>query len=357
MGGGQAASWPPGWPPDGYGRRVGPLMPAGRTKAIVSANRLWQGRHLTECHVLHPLHHQLRDAVTASERDRPGLIGVQQDYLDLATVPGVHRARRVHQGDPVPGREARAGVQRAGVAVRQGDRDPSADHGPLPRPQVDVLGRRQVDAGVTGAGIARQRHLGVEPGDQHLKLAGARGRARSAGGHRPCLLACRWSARLPPSLRHATPRCCRQGAGRVRSPCGASSCRSALAALVSAAVTGTATTAPAMPAVTPATASTRITASGCSRTILPTTCGCSRCPSSWFITIISASTINAAIRPLDASTMRIAAGPAISTPARGTNAATKMNGASGATSGEPMIESVTPITMAWIAATAIVPLT
>ena len=72
---------------------------------------------------------------------------------------------------------------------------------------------------------------------------------------------------------------------------------------------------------------------------------------------MTASTITAAISPLDASTMRIATVPAISTPASGTNAATNMNTASGATSGEPMIVSVIPMTIAWIAATATVPLT
>ena len=39
------------------------------------------------------------------------------------------------------------------------------------------------------------------------------------------------------------------------------------------------------------------------------------------------------------------------------NAARNMNSASGATSGAPMTASVMPITTAWIAATATVPLT
>ncbi len=62
-------------------------------------------------------------------------------------------------------------------------------------------------------------------------------------------------------------------------------------------------------------------------------------------------------QPLVAGTTRIASPPATSTPTSGTNAATNMNSASGATSGAPMIVRVTPITTAWIAATATVPRT
>src|SRR5262245_1260594 len=290
---------------------------AGRAETALGPGRTGQGGHLTERHLFHALHHELRDPVAAPERDRASRIGVQQDHLDLATVSGVDRARRVDDGDPVPGGQPGARVHERRVPGGQRDRDAGANQRALARRQVHVFGGDQVGAGIAVAGVRRQRHIRVQAGDQHVHT--------------------------PETTRHYT--------------AAPSSSRSARAALVTAAGMGQATTAPATPATTPPTASTRMTASGCSRTILPTTCGCSRCPSSWFITTMMPKRISAAIQPLVASTTRIASPPATSTPTSGTNAARNMNKASGATSGAPRIVSVIPMTTAWMAATTTVPRT
>ena len=215
-------------------------MTTGRAETAVRPGRAGQGGHLAERHLFHALDHELRDPVAAPERDRVNRIGVQQDHLDLATVSGVDRARRVDDRDPVPDGQPGARVHERRVPRGQRDRDAGADQRSLARRQVHVLGGDQVGARVAVASVRRQRHIRVQAGDQHVHT--------------------------PETTRHYT--------------AVPSSSRSARAALVTAAVMGTATTAPAMPATTPPTASTRMTASGCSRTILPTTCGCSRCPSS-----------------------------------------------------------------------------
>src|SRR5579863_9543247 len=98
--------------PLGPGRRAGRTelsvaVAACRAEAIVAAGRPGQGRHLAESHMLYPLHHQLRDAVATAQRDRPGRVGVEQDHLDLATVPRVDGAGSIDERDTVLRRQPR----------------------------------------------------------------------------------------------------------------------------------------------------------------------------------------------------------------------------------------------------------
>src|SRR5690242_1416078 len=87
--------------PPGAPRRV----PAGGAEAAFRAGRVRQRIHLVQHHMGDLLDDQLRDPVTALETDRVVAVGVEQGDPDLATVPCVHGARRIDDGDTVPGGE------------------------------------------------------------------------------------------------------------------------------------------------------------------------------------------------------------------------------------------------------------
>jgi hypothetical protein len=119
---------------------------------------------------LDALNYQLRDPVSAAEADRAVPVRVQHGHLDLPPVARVDGPRRVHQRHPVLGRQAGAGMHERRVPVGQGDRDPGPHQGPFARPELDVLGRRQVRARVARMGVRRQRNAGVKALDQHVRL-------------------------------------------------------------------------------------------------------------------------------------------------------------------------------------------
>jgi hypothetical protein len=112
-----------------------------------------------------------------------------------------------------------------------------------------------------------------------------------------------------------------------------------------------------MPAMAAPTASTRMMASGWIRTIRPTTSGWRRWLSSWFSRMKTATSTSAATQPLVPSVTATASVPATRMPTSGTNAARKTRMTSGASSGTPITHKVTPMTTAWMAATAMVPRT
>src|SRR5215468_2978366 len=100
-----AHSWlicKPCWPGLPLTHRLPRGVPAGGAKAAVRAGRARQRLHLAQLHAGDLLDDQLGDSVAALEADRVLAVGVEQGDPDLATVPCVHRARRVDQGDTVP---------------------------------------------------------------------------------------------------------------------------------------------------------------------------------------------------------------------------------------------------------------
>src|SRR5271165_4434893 len=126
------------------------------------------------------LNNKLSYPVTSPEAHRMLGIGVQQDHLDLATVPRVDSAWRIDDGDAVLRGQTGTRMHEGGVPIRERDAHAGADDGPLARGQLDVGGRDQVTAGVTGMGLLRQRQAAVQAPDQHLY-----GPGRGAGaGHR-----------------------------------------------------------------------------------------------------------------------------------------------------------------------------
>jgi len=121
--------------------------------------------------VLHPLDHQLRDAVTAQEADRLGSVRVQHRDLDLAPVSGVHRPRRVDDRYPVPGRKAGSRVNEGGVACGQRYRQSGGNDGALARGQFNIGGRDQIGSGIPWVRVPGQRHSRVQAPDQHVRPA------------------------------------------------------------------------------------------------------------------------------------------------------------------------------------------
>src|SRR5262245_52828373 len=307
-------------------------VPAGGPEAATATCRPRQRLHFVQHHVRHPLDDQLGDPVAALEADGVVAIGVEQGDPDLATVPRVHGARRIDQRDAVPRGEPGPRMDERGVAVGQRDRDPGGNDGPLPGFQPHLSGREQVQPRVAGVSTGRQRQARVEPLDEHGDIL------LHGGEPYRCWDGCSgWSAEAAggPGGR---PR--RYGPART-----------------SATVIGTATTAPAMPAIAAPTASTRMMARGWIRTILPTTSGWRRWLSSWFSRMKIATSTSAATQPFVPRVTATASVPATRMPTSGTNAARKTRMTSGASSGTPMTHNATPMTTAWMAATAMVPRT
>ena len=150
------------------------VAPGGAEPAVPPC-RPWQRVHLEEYRSLHPLHHELGYPVASLEPYRGPRIGVEQSHPYLATVPGVHRARSIHDRDAVTRSQAGPRVHERGVAVGQGDRHPGGHDYALPRGQLGVNGGDQVDARIPGVGATRYREVWVEPLDEDLDEVGVNG--------------------------------------------------------------------------------------------------------------------------------------------------------------------------------------
>ena len=68
---------------------------------------------------LEPLHHQLGYAFTRAHRIGVGRVGVDHDDFDLAPVAAVDGARSIESGQPVFGRQPRAGVHQTDETIGQ----------------------------------------------------------------------------------------------------------------------------------------------------------------------------------------------------------------------------------------------
>src|SRR5687768_4469966 len=113
-------------------------------------------------------HDELRDPHAGLDHERLARIGVQEVDEQLAAIPGVDEAGRVHDRDPVLRRETGARLDVAGVALRDRDREPCRDQGALPRRELDPLARGEVDACITRVRPARHLRVGPETPDREL---------------------------------------------------------------------------------------------------------------------------------------------------------------------------------------------
>ena len=122
-------------------------------------------------------------------------VRVEQGDLDLAAVAGVDRARGVDDRDPVPRREARAGVHEGGVAVRAGRSPRRSGRSPAPAAGATTsIARDEVGAGVAGVGVGRDGEVGVQP-SRSTSVVGRPSRAEPVQA-RDVAVGSRWDAGL-----------------------------------------------------------------------------------------------------------------------------------------------------------------
>ena len=95
-------------------------------------------------------------------------VGVEQDQLDLAAVGRVDQARGVGHRQAMVQGVATTRQDEAGIAERDGDRDARRHQQPAAAGRHDaVLPGSQIEPGVAGVGVRRQRQVGVEADDRH----------------------------------------------------------------------------------------------------------------------------------------------------------------------------------------------
>jgi hypothetical protein len=136
--------------------------------AALTTRRARQCLHLVEYRAGHPLHDKLGYPVPPMEADRMIRIGVQQYYLDLATVPGVHCARRVDNGDAVTSGQPGTRMHEGGIPIGERDSYSGADDCPLPWTELNVRRQVQVAASIAWVCCGGQRQPLIEPLDQDL---------------------------------------------------------------------------------------------------------------------------------------------------------------------------------------------
>ena len=96
------------------------------------------------------------------------LVRVEQQDAHLAAIPGVDDAGGVHNRETVPNGEAGAWDDETCVSVRYFDCDSRSDHGPLPRPDRQLVARSQVETSVAVVRARGKRRLGSEARDAKL---------------------------------------------------------------------------------------------------------------------------------------------------------------------------------------------
>src|SRR5436309_2371629 len=104
------------WGGSGTGALRRPSAPRVAEAAGAALAR-WQLLHQAEPGRLHPLDHQLGDAVTAAHPVGGAGVGVDEQDADLVTVAGVDQPRRVEAGHPVGEGQPAAGLDEPRVPV------------------------------------------------------------------------------------------------------------------------------------------------------------------------------------------------------------------------------------------------
>jgi hypothetical protein len=116
------------------------------------------------------LDHELRDPIAAVHLVRGHGIQVDEQHLELVAVSGVDETGTVQQRHTGTQRQPRSGQHETRVA--DGDRD--GDTGGHERPSTargkhGVLTSEQIEPGIAGTRVRRQRQVGIEPEDGQLK--------------------------------------------------------------------------------------------------------------------------------------------------------------------------------------------
>ncbi len=137
-------------------------MSAARSVAACPPDRFVERVDLHEVDELDLLHHELRDAVAATQFDGRLEVVVDQADLDLTSVAGVDRAGGVDHGQTGLGCQARPRMDQTDRTDRERDRDAGSDQDSAARFDRDVGRSTEVAAGVTFVGPPGQRDTGVE---------------------------------------------------------------------------------------------------------------------------------------------------------------------------------------------------
>src|SRR5437763_2052358 len=141
-------------------------------EATGAALARWQLLHQAEPGRLHPLDHQLGDAVTAAHPVGGAGVGVDEQDADLVTVAGVDQPRRVEAGHPAGEGQPAAGLDEPRVPVGYGNRHARRHQcPPASRAQGGVLTGDEIGAGVACPGVAGKGQVGIEPPDGHVEHA------------------------------------------------------------------------------------------------------------------------------------------------------------------------------------------
>lgn len=129
--------------------------------------------------VVDPLDHQLSDPLPTRHLERLGGVGVDEQHLQLPPVAAVDESGGVEAGHAVVEGETAARLDEAGVALGDGHRQPGRHQGATTAGCEDgTLAGQQVQAGITRAGVGREREIGVQTDDRELEHAEIVGKLR-----------------------------------------------------------------------------------------------------------------------------------------------------------------------------------
>lgn len=105
---------------------------------------------------------ELGYAVAFVDLDVVGGVQVDEDNLEFSSVVGVDEARRIDYRQTLFDGETATGLDEAGVAIGQGDGQPSRDQTAFEGLQDAVLVGAQIQAGIGGMGVFGKLDGGVE---------------------------------------------------------------------------------------------------------------------------------------------------------------------------------------------------
>lgn len=123
--------------------------------------------------MLHPLHHELGDPLPPTHLEVLGRIGVHQQHLELSAVSAVDEPGGVQTGHAMLQRQTAARLDEAGMSFGDGHGEPGGDQRPTTAGgEHGVMGRREIEAGVTDTRIGGQGQFRVEAHHRDLKHRG-----------------------------------------------------------------------------------------------------------------------------------------------------------------------------------------
>ena len=120
--------------------------------------------------MLHGLDHELGDPFASCDLEVRRRIMVDEADLQLTSIARVDEPRRIEAGDAVLERKPTAGLHEPRVALGKGDGDARGNERAAPGSgQRDVLPGQEVDAGIAGTGVGREREIRVKTENRQIE--------------------------------------------------------------------------------------------------------------------------------------------------------------------------------------------